>query len=127
MTATYIYVKCDHAVCSKTPEHHERCARRNSFVYIYIGFPGPRSSNEFKPVGVSSRTNIKFVVLSLITCPYKNLLTAELDFAGGDKPLEKLKPLDSDEVIGYQNALADLVKTVSVAHFVGKTPTDFRA
>lgn len=102
-------------------------ALAGTHLYIYIGFPGPRSSNEFKPVGVSSRTNIKFVVLSLITCPYKNLLTAELDFAGGDKPLEKLKPLDSDEVIGYQNALADLVKTVSVAHFVGKTPTDFRA
>ena len=44
---------------------------------------------------------------------------------GGDKEAEKCKKMDDEEVISYKSALADLVKAVSIAHFLGKTQDDF--
>ena len=44
---------------------------------------------------------------------------------GGDKPSNKLKDFESDEVMAYKQALQDLVKGVAVAHSLGKTSKDF--
>lgn len=42
-----------------------------------------------------------------------------------DKVAGECKDLDTEEVIHYKDALAELVKAVSIAHAVGKGPTDF--
>lgn len=44
---------------------------------------------------------------------------------GGDKPAEKLKALDADDVEGYRQALQELLESVSAAESAGKTPKDF--
>lgn len=42
-----------------------------------------------------------------------------------DKVAGECKDLENEEVINYKDALAELVKAVSIAHAVGKGPTDF--
>ena len=49
----------------------------------------------------------------------------QVEFVGGDKPKDELKPVDDPCVLGYKQALQDLVKAVGVAHFLGKTPESF--
>ena len=42
-----------------------------------------------------------------------------------DKVAGECKDLNAEAVILYKDALAELVKAVSIAHAVGKGPTDF--
>ena len=44
---------------------------------------------------------------------------------GGDKEAELCKKLDDPEVTTYKLALQELVKAVSIAHYLGKTMDDF--
>jgi len=48
-----------------------------------------------------------------------------VEFAGGDKEKEGCKALDSDEMEAYKGALHDLVRAVSIAHFLGLSTSDF--
>lgn len=44
----------------------------------------------------------------------------EVDYLGGDKDAETCKDPLSEEMVHYKDALTDLVKAVSIAHFLGK-------
>ena len=46
----------------------------------------------------------------------------EVDYLGGDKDAEICKDPASEEMVHYKDALADLVKAVSIVHFLGKGP-----
>ena len=50
---------------------------------------------------------------------------AQVNFMGGDKEAELCKKLDDPEVTTYKLALQELVKAVSIAHYLGKTMDDF--
>lgn len=50
---------------------------------------------------------------------------AQINFVGGDKPVDKLKDMHGEEVSAYQEALTELVKAVGVADLLGKTFGDF--
>ena len=49
----------------------------------------------------------------------------EVDYLGGDKGAETCKEPLSEEMVDYKDALTDLVKAVSIAHFLGKKTEDF--
>ena len=49
----------------------------------------------------------------------------EVDYLGGDKDMEICKDPFSEEMVHYKDALTELVKAVSIAHFLGKSPEDF--
>ena len=49
----------------------------------------------------------------------------KVEFAGGDKPADECKNLSEEEMDSYKSALAEVVKAVSIAHCVGKTPDNF--
>ena len=46
---------------------------------------------------------------------------------GGEKDAEACKSHELDEVLAYKAALTELVKAVSIAHYLGKGPDDFWA
>ena len=49
-----------------------------------------------------------------------------MEFAGGDKPASELtKDVDSEEMQAYKQALAELLKAVSVVQYIGKSLTHF--
>ena len=50
-----------------------------------------------------------------------------MDFRGGDKPDDELKKYDDPQVVGFSEALKELVQAISIVHFQGKTPKDFDA
>ena len=52
-------------------------------------------------------------------------MSDQVDYVGGDKAAEDVKDPKSKEIDEYIRALRDLVKTVSICHFLGKTPEEF--
>lgn len=48
-------------------------------------------------------------------------------YLGGDKPATSITRTDSKEAVAYKEAMVDLIKTVSVIHFLGKKPEDFQS
>ena len=53
------------------------------------------------------------------------ILVTKVDFVGGEKDAEACKSHELDEVLAYKAALTELVKAVSIAHYLGKGPDDF--
>lgn len=49
-----------------------------------------------------------------------------MDYLGGDKPAATITRTDSKEAIAYKEALVDLIKTVSIVHFMGQKPEDIQ-
>ena len=49
----------------------------------------------------------------------------QVNFVGGDKPSKELRDFEDLEVLGFKEALAELVKSVGVASSLGKTIADF--
>jgi len=49
----------------------------------------------------------------------------KVEFAGGDKPADECKDISEEQIDSYKSALAEIVKAVSIAHCVGKTPENF--
>ena len=52
-------------------------------------------------------------------------MQTQVESVGGDKPIDECKPNDGEEQVACRQVLARLVKAISVAHSVGKTPQDF--
>ena len=48
-----------------------------------------------------------------------------MEYVGGDKPRSECKDPGSDTAVHYKEALGSLVRNVSVAVLLGKTPEDF--
>ena len=48
-----------------------------------------------------------------------------MEFLGGDKPVEDLKPFDDGSVEAYRAALQDLVAAIGVADSLGKCLKDY--
>ena len=48
-----------------------------------------------------------------------------MDYLGGDKPADTIKPTDSKEAIAYKEALNELVKSISIVFSIGKKLEDF--
>ena len=49
-----------------------------------------------------------------------------MDYVGGDNPASHLKiAADSKEATAFKDALVELVKDISVMHFMGKKPEEF--
>lgn len=49
----------------------------------------------------------------------------QVEYVGGDKPRSECKDPGSDAAVHYKEALGSLVRNVSVAVLLGKTPEDF--
>ena len=50
---------------------------------------------------------------------------SKVEFLGGDKPVEDLKPFDDGSVEAYRAALQDLVAAIGVADSLGKCLKDY--
>ena len=48
-----------------------------------------------------------------------------MEFLGGDKPVQDLKPFDDGSVEAYRAALQDLVAAIGVADSLGKCLKDY--
>ena len=70
--------------------------------------------------------DIKFKV-PIPAATFLPLLKIKVEFRGGDKPDDKLKPFDDEHVVGFSEGLKDLVSAISIVHFRGKVPKDFDA
>lgn len=54
------------------------------------------------------------------------MCACKVEYVGGDNPASHLKiAADSKEAIAFKDALIELVKDISVMHFMGKKPEDF--
>lgn len=49
----------------------------------------------------------------------------KVNFAGGDKPAEDCKDPTSKDMTSFKDAMTDLVKAVSIVHFLGKDVQEF--